>query len=202
MFPGAAHAFSGHGGPGEDPSMKKLLVVALFAACLSLPAQETRHETSLATGNAAIDNKPNSPDVPDVFAVSGHIERIVVLRFKFGTDLLAGLTKMVAQEHIKNAVILSAVGSVRGYQIHQVLNRDMPAKTIVEKNPTAPADIIGMSGMVMNGKIHPHITLANADKAFGGHLEPETQVFTFAIVALAVLDDTIDMSRFDDWNYR
>ena len=34
-------------------------------------------------------------------------------------------------------------------------------------------DIIGMSGMIMNGHIHPHIVLANADKSFGGHLEPK-----------------------------
>jgi predicted DNA-binding protein with PD1-like motif len=59
-----------------------------------------------------------------------------------------------------------------------------------------------MSGMVMNGRVHPHIVLANADKAFGGHLEPETTVFTFAVVTLGVLDDSIDMSRFDDSSYR
>ena len=59
-----------------------------------------------------------------------------------------------------------------------------------------------MSGMVMNGHIHPHITLANADKAFGGHLEPETTVFGFAVVTLGVFDDKIDMSRFDDSSYR
>ena len=154
--------------------MKMFFVVALLAACMALPAQETRREVSHATGNPAVDSKPNSPDVPDVFAVSGHLERIVVLRFKFGTDLLAGLQKMIAQEKIKNAVILGAVGSVRGYQVHMVANRDMPSKLLFIKNPTAPADIIGMSGMVMNGRIHPHITLANGDKAFGGHLEPDT----------------------------
>jgi hypothetical protein len=44
--------------------------------------------------------------------------------------------------------------------------------------------------------------LANAEKAFGGHLEPDTQVFTFAVVTLGVLDDKIDMSRFDDSSYR
>jgi predicted DNA-binding protein with PD1-like motif len=59
-----------------------------------------------------------------------------------------------------------------------------------------------MSGMVMNGKIHPHITLANAEKAFGGHLEPNTEVFTFAVITLGVLDDKMDMSRFDDSSYR
>jgi len=54
----------------------------------------------------------------------------------------------------------------------------------------------------MNGHIHPHIVLANPDRAFGGHLEPDTQVFTFAVVTLGVLDDKIDMSRFDDSSYR
>lgn len=182
--------------------MKMFCVIALLAACMALPAQETRREATDTTGNPAVDSKPNSPDVPDVFAVSGHLERIVVLRFKFGTDLLAGLKKMVEQEKIKNAVILSAVGSVRGYQLHMVSNRDMPPRILFVKNPTAPADIIGMSGMVMNGRIHPHITLANGDKAFGGHLEPDTTVFTFALVTLGVLDDAIDMSRFDDSSYR
>ena len=182
--------------------MKMFCVIALLAACMALPAQESRREATDTTGNPAVDSKPNSPDVPDVFAVSGHLERIVVLRFKFGTDLLAGLKKMVEQEKIKNAVILSAVGSVRGYQLHMVSNRDMPPRILFVKNPTAPADIIGMSGMVMNGRIHPHITLANGDKAFGGHLEPDTTVFTFALVTLGVLDDAIDMSRFDDSSYR
>ena len=182
--------------------MKKLFVVILLASCVALPAQETRHEVTHATGNPAVDSKPNSPDVPDVFAVSGHLQRIVVLRFKFGADLLAGLEKMIAQEKIKNAVILSGFGSVRGYQIHQVSNRDMPSKNMFIKNPTAPADIIGMSGIVMDGRVHPHIVLANADKAFGGHLEPETTVFTFAVITLGVLDDEMDMSRFDDSGFR
>ena len=169
---------------------------------MALPAQVTRREVTHATGNPAVDSKPNSPDVPDVFAVSGHLQRIVVLRFKFGADLLAGLEKMIAQEKIKNAVILSGFGSVRGYQIHQVSNRDMPSKIMFVKNPTAPADIIGMSGMVMNGRVHPHIVLANAEKSFGGHLEPETTVFTSAVITLGILDDNIDMSRFDDTSYR
>jgi uncharacterized protein len=182
--------------------MNHLFLVALLASSLALLAQESRREVGHATGNPALDSKPNSPDVPDVFAVSAHFDRIVVLRFRFGTDLLDGLEKMVAQQHIKNAVILSGFGSVRGYQVHQVSNRDMPSKNMFVKNPTAPADIIGMSGMIMNGHIHPHITLANADKSFGGHLEPGTQVFTFAVITLGVLDDQVDMSRFDDSSYR
>jgi hypothetical protein len=47
--------------------------------------------------------------------------------------------------------------------------------------------------------VHPHITLANAYKAIGRHLEPGTQVFTVAVITLGVLDDNVDLSRVDDW---
>jgi predicted DNA-binding protein with PD1-like motif len=65
-----------------------------------------------------------------------------------------------------------------------------------------PADIIGMSGYVMDGQLHPHITLTDAEKSFGGHLEPGTNVFTFAIVTLGVLPDNLDLKRLDDKTYR
>ena len=55
---------------------------------------------------------------------------------------------------------------------------------------------------VIDGKIHAHVTLANPDKAFGGHLEAGTTVFTFAIVTLGVLDASADLSRMDDKTYR
>ena len=105
---------------------------------------------------------------------------------------------MVKQQKIRNAVILSALGSVRGYQVHQVSNRTFPSKDTFVKNPTAPADLIGMNGYIINGRIHAHLTLANADKAFGGHLEPGTTVFTFAVVTLGVLNEGVDISRVDD----
>jgi len=181
--------------------MKKLLIVML-ALSFSLAAQETRRAVIHSTGNPAQDTAPNSDQFPDVFALSGHLERIVVLRFKYNTDLLAGLQKMIKQEKIRNAVILSGFGSVRNYQVHQVGNREFPPKDVFTKNPTAPADITGMSGLVMDGRVHPHITLANADKAFGGHLEPDTKVFTFAVVILGVLDDGLNLTKFDDWTYR
>jgi predicted DNA-binding protein with PD1-like motif len=69
-------------------------------------------------------------------------------------------------------------------------------------DPTAPADLIGMNGYVINGKIHAHMTLANPDHAFGGHLEPGTQVFTFAIVTVGIMNDGADFNHFDDKSYR
>jgi predicted DNA-binding protein with PD1-like motif len=180
--------------------MKRLLLVLSIAALMC--AQQTRREEVNPSPKPSDDSKPNSDKVPDVYAMSGHFDRVVVLRFKFGTDLLAGFEQMVKQQKIRNAVILSGMGSVRGYQVHQVSNRDLPSKNMFVKDPTAPADLIGMNGFVIDGHIHAHVTLANPDKGFGGHLEPGTSVFTFAAIALGILDSSVDLSRLDDKTYR
>ena len=91
---------------------------------------------------------------------------------------------------------------MRNYHIHQVSNRSFPSKNMYVKDPTAPADLIGMNGYVGGGRIHAHMTLANPDKAFGGHLEPGTSVFTYAIITLGVLGDDVDLSKIGDKAYR
>src|SRR3954454_18631527 len=184
--------------------MKKLLLVLIFTLAIGAEsgAQESRREITNAAANPADDAKGLSDKVPDVYAIPGQFERVLVLRFKFDTDLLAGMEKMVKQEKIRNAVILSGAGSVRGYHVHQVSNRDFPSKNMFVKDPTAPADLIGMNGYIMDGRIHAHMTLATPDKAFGGHLEPGTSVFTFAIVTVGILKDGVDLSHLDDKAYR
>jgi predicted DNA-binding protein with PD1-like motif len=126
---------------------------------------------------------------------------VVVLRFKFRTDLLKGLEQMVKQHNIKNGVILSGIGSLRGYHVHQVNNRDLPTSNVFTKALTTPADLVGMNGYIVNGVLHAHMTLGTGEKAIAGHLEPGTQVFTYAIVTVGVMNGT-DLSRVDDKTYR
>ena len=179
------------------------ITVLVSVAAMSTPAaQITRREVVNAAANAADDAKGLSRAVPDVYAIQGSFSRVLVLRFKFGTDLLAGLEKMVAEQKIKNAVILSAAGSVRNYQVHSVSNRDFPSRNVITKDPTAPADLVSMNGYIIDGKIHAHMTMTNAEHAFGGHLEPDTTVFTFAIVTVGVFGDGVDLSGVDDKTYR
>ena len=177
--------------------------IVLAVAFMSLAAaQETRREITNNAPTPAADAKANSDQVPDVYAVSSQFQHVLIFRFKYQADLLAGLQQMVKENKIRNAVILAGAGSVRGYQVHQVSNRTMPSKNMFVKDPTAPADMIGMNGYIMNGKIHAHVTLANPDKAFGGHLEPGTEVFTFAIVTVGVLPYDLDLTKLDDKTYR
>ena len=125
-------------------------------------------------------------------------ERVVILRFKHQADPLAGLERMVKEQKIRNAVILAAIGSVRGYHYHMVSNRTFPSKNIFIKNPEAPAAITTMSGYVIDGQLHPHITFSNEKQAFRGHREPGTEVFTLAAVTIGVLGDDGNLKRLDD----
>ena len=181
--------------------MTSRIALALTLTATMAHAQRTQKEIIKAT-TPELDAKLNSNEVPDVVAVSGKIDRVVVLRFKYMADLLSGIEKAVKDQKIQNAVILSGVGSVRNYQVHSVSNRTFPSKNTFTKDVTTPADIVSMNGYVLNGKVHAHMTMTDANKAFGGHLEPETNVFTFAIVTLGVLSDGMDLGRADDKTWR
>lgn len=181
--------------------MKKIIFLFLLAVVSLIKAQETRTKVTKAT-TVFDDSKLNSDSIPDVYAISGNFKNILVLRLKYQTDLLTGLEKMAKQNNIRNAVILSAIGSVRSYHYHTISNRTFPSKNIFVKDPTTPADITNMNGYIIDGRVHAHITFSNADKAFGGHLEPGTEIFTFAIVTLGILSDDINLNRIDDKTYR
>lgn len=178
----------------------KLLIPLTLLSTLGW-GQTTRTEIVKPT-TPELDAKANSDEVPEVYALSGTFQRVVVLRFKYEADLLAGMEKIVKEQKIKNAVILSGIGSVRNYHIHSVSNRTFPSRNIFLKNPTEPADIISVNGYVINGRLHAHMTLTNGEKAFGGHVEPGNNVFTFAILTMGVFADDFDLSKVDDKTYR
>jgi predicted DNA-binding protein with PD1-like motif len=139
--------------------------------------------------------------VPAVVSLSTEIKRVVLVRLKYNTDLLEGLQEAVKDEKIKNAVILSGVGSVTSYHVHAVSNTTLPA-TQADCEHAGPMDLIAVNGYVLGGRIHAHITMTDDKKAFGGHPHEGTKVFTFAIITLGTLEDNIDLSRFDDSNWR
>jgi predicted DNA-binding protein with PD1-like motif len=137
---------------------------------------------------------------PEVYTVSSHFERIVVVRLKRGTDLLDGLKKAIEREKIRNAAILSGVGSLTAYHVHAVSNTTLPAKNIFYKGE-GPQDLLTVNGFVLDGRVHAHIVFSDDKKGLGGHLEPGTTVFTFAIITLGVLPDGANLTRFDDPNW-
>ena len=179
----------------------RLMIIGLLVCSGIISAQETRTDAPNAN-HSGDDEKLDRDQVPAAYAVDVRFERIVLVRCKFDTDLLVGIQAMVKKQHIRNAVILAGIGSVRGYKVHTVTNRCLPAKTTFITDPTASGNLDSVSGYVINGKVHAHVILSTPAKSFGGHLELGTTVFTFALVTLGVLGDEVDLSRMDDSSYR
>ncbi len=179
----------------------KILILALALAAATLEAEVKRTEVVKAT-TPAEDAKGLTPGMPDSVAVSSKIERVVMIRVRNQGDLLAEIEKHVKEQKIRNAVILSGFGSLIATHYHTVSNRSFPSKNTFLENTEASADIVSINGAVMNGKVHAHMTLCDPEKAYGGHIEPRSRVFTFAVVTLGVLSDNADIGRFDDKTWR
>lgn len=139
-------------------------------------------------------------DAPDVATFSSPFSRVVVVRLKNGTDMLDGLRQAIAREKIKNAVIMSGFGSVTAYHVHVVDNTTFPPKDVFTSEH-GPFDILAVGGLVLDGRVHAHITLRSIQHTTGGHLEEGTSVFTFSAISLGVLSDSTDLSRVDDWKW-
>ena len=117
------------------------------------------------------------------------------LRLDPGEDLLEGLRQAVAALGITDGVFLSGIGSLTSYHVHVVSSVDLPPENAFMRGE-GPFDILAITGQVMGGRVHAHLTFSDEEKAMGGHLEPGCHVLTFAIVTLAELLDT-DLSRWD-----
>lgn len=146
-------------------------------------------------------NSTKVDSAPEVHIVSNQFKRIVTVRLKHKVDLLEGLKKAVKQEQIKNAIILTGIGSLTSYHVHMVSNTSFPHEEVFARKE-GPYDLLNVNGYVIDGRVHAHITFSDDQKSLGGHLEPGTNIFTFVAVTLGILDEGASLERFDDLNWR
>jgi predicted DNA-binding protein with PD1-like motif len=147
------------------------------------------------------DHITGNDKVPEVYTTCTSFDRFMVARLKHKTDLLDGLEQIAGKEKIKNAVIITGIGSVTDYHIHVVDNKTFPSKNAFIKGDT-PMDVTNITGYIIDGRVHAHLTLSDENLAIGGHLEPGTTVFTFCVITIGILSDSTSLKRFDDKSLR
>jgi len=121
--------------------------------------------------------------------------RLVIVRLDSGDDILQSICSACAQHDVKHGVILGALGSIESYHIHIVETTDMPPRDVFVRND-GPFDILSLTGLILAGRVHAHITFSNTDKALGGHLEEGCRVLSFGVVTLLETPDT-DLTGWD-----
>ena len=126
---------------------------------------------------------------------SAAIRRLVVVRLNPGEDVLLSLREAVRDSGITHGLILSGVGSLDRYHVHVVKTTNMPPGDVFFAGE-GPFDILTLTGAILDGRVHAHITFSNTEKALGGHLEEGCRVLTFSVVTLAETDG-VDLTDWD-----
>ena len=122
------------------------------------------------------------------------LKNLCYIRLNSGDDVLSSLKEAVKTHGIKNAIIISGMGSVTNHHFHVVASTNLPPGDDFIKGDN-PSDIVNVNGLIVNGRVHAHIIHSDRDIAYGGHLEDGVKVLTFMTIALAEID--LDLDKWD-----
>jgi predicted DNA-binding protein with PD1-like motif len=124
--------------------------------------------------------------------------RHIMVRLDPGQDLLHGIEQAVKEAGITQGAILAGVGSLSSYHFHVVSTPVMPPENAFIKGE-GPYDILTITGAILDGRVHAHVTFSDTEIAMGGHLEPGSTVLTFAMITIA--DFSAPGLEFAKWDH-
>ena len=116
------------------------------------------------------------------------IKRIILVRIDPEEDILLAIRKAVEQNNIRNGAIIEGLGSARSIHYHVVASNELPPEEKFPKD-VGPYDICTVTGLIIDGRVHAHITFSDDEKMQGGHMEEGCLALTFCIVMLADTPD-------------
>jgi predicted DNA-binding protein with PD1-like motif len=114
----------------------------------------------------------------------GDIRRLIVVRMNSDDDVLHCLESAVREHRIQHGLVLTGVGSVTSYH--------GPLVTVEE----GFFEILTLSGLIIAGRVHAHITFGDADKTLGGHVREGCHIGTFGVATLAETSE-LDLTDWD-----
>jgi predicted DNA-binding protein with PD1-like motif len=98
------------------------------------------------------------------------VQKIHILRVDPGEDILLTVREFLRQSGLTQAVVMSGYGTLAAYSLHWVTHTHIPTNNLFRKGEGG-IEILAMNGLVVDGKPHIHVALANPEGAFGGHVE-------------------------------
>jgi predicted DNA-binding protein with PD1-like motif len=125
-------------------------------------------------------------------------ERIVIINLQRGEKVLESVEIQLKERGIKNAVILSAIGSLQQAVFHRVSGLQ---KSPVDEFVTLkqPMELASIQGVVIDGEPHFHMVVSDLEKTYTGHLEKETTVAYLCEISLVEITG-LELERVKDNN--
>ena len=115
--------------------------------------------------------------------------RVIVMHLRKGELLLESITEGLKNEGVKNALLVSGIGSLRKLSMHGIKEcSDTPSDYFYTVE--APVELGCLQGIVLDGVPHLHGVCSTPDgKTYVGHLEPGCEIqFLGELSFVEVLD--------------
>jgi predicted DNA-binding protein with PD1-like motif len=112
------------------------------------------------------------------------VERIYILRVDPGEDVLASVNRFIAETGLRQAVVLGGYGTLTSYHLHWVKHDRLPSEQVLGQGQGG-IEILAMSGTVVEGEPHIHVTLSTPAGAYGGHLHEGSTAYVLCEVFFA-----------------
>ncbi len=116
-----------------------------------------------------------------------NVNRVHILRIDPGEDVLATVKDFIRRSGIAQAIVLGGYGTLAAYRLHWVTHNRIPTENAFASGEGG-IEILGMSGLVVSGEPHIHVTLATQQGAFGGHMEEGCQAYVLCEVFFAEIE--------------
>ena len=122
--------------------------------------------------------------------------RTVIIHLGKGEKLLESLTEEIKRLHLKNGILLSAIGSLRKASLHVITSTDdWPVNQFITVEK--PIELGAAQGLIINGEPHFHLVISEENSLYAGHMEPGCEVQYLAEFSILELLD-VDLTRKTD----
>lgn len=119
--------------------------------------------------------------------VGGGLGQVIVLNLERGEKLLEGIREQLKELGIRDAVLISAIGTLTGAVFHRVTSTAVPPQDEFI-TLEGPIELSAVQGMVVDGEPHFHLVFSDLDRTYSGHLEDGSVVYCLAEVVLVEIE--------------
>ena len=114
--------------------------------------------------------------------------KVHVLRIDRGEYLLESIESFIDGNNIKNAAVLSAIGTLDYCVMHMVMTTTLPPVDHFVKWEDKPLEIASINGVIADGSPHLHMTVSNHEYAYAGHLEHGCRILYLCEIVIAEME--------------
>ena len=117
------------------------------------------------------------------------IGRTFVLRLDPGDFVLESIKELIKKENIKDAVVVSGIGTLDYCVLHMVMTTGYPPVEHFERWNDKPLELASIDGYIADGTPHLHTVISDHQKAYAGHLEEGCRTLYLAEIVIMEVKD-------------